>query len=106
MWRCRDLKLSRTLSNYDGTNAFASTDRGHLRALHSAQHYEPNIELCKHAVDDLVVHAHGIDGDLDMKPARGTTMGHAMAAGDFIAVYTPQVQLWNQQLGEHDHTHT
>ncbi|CAK0909260.1 unnamed protein product, partial [Prorocentrum cordatum] len=62
MWRCRDLKLSRTLSNYDGTNAFASTDRGHLRALHSAQHYEPNIELCKHAVDDLVVHAHGIDG--------------------------------------------
>ena len=78
------MKLSHTVSNFDGSNAFASTEREPLRQLHSKRQYEHNVERSVQAVGKLAVHAKGIDGDINMKPSRGTTMGHAMAAGDFL----------------------
>eukprot|EP00959_Pyramimonas_sp_CCMP1952_P163796 3424433-Pyramimonas_sp.AAC.1 len=51
------------------------------------------------------MHATGIDGETDLLPHVGTTMGHSMAAGDFVDIYSPTVDSWNNEIANTDISH-
>eukprot|EP00959_Pyramimonas_sp_CCMP1952_P087795 1837005-Pyramimonas_sp.AAC.1 len=58
------------------------------------------------AVDQASIHINAINGEADFLPQTGTTMGHSLAAGDFIDIYSPSVSEWNSYLGEADYSYS
>eukprot|EP00959_Pyramimonas_sp_CCMP1952_P455940 9472371-Pyramimonas_sp.AAC.1 len=57
-----------------------------------------DVRLLNQAVDGITIHVNGLDDRAVFKPGTGTTMGHSIAAGDFVDVYAPNVDKWNKAL--------
>ena len=75
----------------DGANAFGSTSRSKMTELLMPHDRGKDQRFHRALIEDTFMHIDTSDGGLDLRTRSGAQMGHCLAPGDFVDVYSPQL---------------
>ncbi|CAK0891548.1 unnamed protein product [Prorocentrum cordatum] len=89
--------VSTITTNYDGTNAFAATNRALLRAVAFRQAHEHDQRFAMAAIDHSTLTLEAADGTVEAESTTGAQMGFTLCPRQFNDAYNLYVTKWWEQ---------